>query len=83
MSDWLELFNGRDLTGWRGRSEPHTWSVVGGVRLAPDTPEAFEAEPGTGVLLNSERGRTVDLHSDLVQRSASSFPMVAQCPTRD
>ena len=69
MADWIELFNGRDLTGWRGRSDPHTWSVVGGVRLAPDTPRGFQVEPGTGVLLNSERGRTADIHTDLVHGS--------------
>ena len=65
MAEWLELFNGRDLTGWRGRSEPHTWRVVGGVRLAADDPRAFDVEAGTGVLLNSERGRTADIHTEL------------------
>ena len=63
MSDWITLFNGRDLEGWRGRSDPHTWHVVGGVRLAEDDPRAFTADPGTGVLINSERSRTADIHT--------------------
>ena len=64
MSEWIELFNGRDLGGWRGRSEPHTWHVVGAVRLADGDPRAFAAQAGTGVLLNSERGRTADIHTE-------------------
>lgn len=63
MSDWITLFNGRDLEGWRGRSEPHTWHVVGGVRVAADDTPGFVTEPGTGVLINSERGRTADIHT--------------------
>lgn len=62
--EWVELFNGRDLTGWRGRTEPHTWHVVGGVRLAADDRHCFESEPGGGVLVNNERGRTTDLHTE-------------------
>lgn len=62
MGEWIELFNGRNLDGWEGRSQPHTWHVVGGVRLAED-PRGFVAEPGSGVLLNSEGGRTADIHT--------------------
>ena len=32
MSNWIELFNGRDLEGWTARG-PHEWRVAGGVRL--------------------------------------------------
>lgn len=62
MSDWIELFNGRDMAGWTARGE-HGWSVVGGVSLDASEPKRFVALPGGGVLLNSEAGRTRDLHT--------------------
>jgi hypothetical protein len=65
-SGWVELFNGQDLTGWRARGSGSTWHVVGAVRLDPEDPRAFVSEPGTGVLVNSERGRTVDLYTELL-----------------
>ena len=68
-TEWTELFNGRDLTGWRARGGGSTWRVVGGVRLAADDQRALVAEPGTGVLMNSERSRTVDLYTELLHGS--------------
>lgn len=65
MGDWIELFNGRDLSGWQGRSEPHTWHVVGAVRLDPQDAHHFVSEPGSGVMVNHEHGRTVDIHTEL------------------
>lgn len=65
MGDWIELFNGRDLSGWQGRSEPHTWHVVGAVRLDPQDARQFVSEPGSGVMVNHEQGRTVDIHTEL------------------
>jgi hypothetical protein len=67
MGDWIELFGpgSADLRGWRGRSGPHTWHVVGGVTLAPEDQRGFVATPGQGVLINSERGRTADIHTEL------------------
>jgi hypothetical protein len=62
MSKWIDLFNGRDLEGWTARGE-HQWRVVGGVRLDPEEPKRFRVEPGAGVLLNSDAGRTIDLHT--------------------
>jgi hypothetical protein len=62
MSNWIDLFNGRDLEGWAARGE-HGWQVVGGVRLDPEEPKRFVTEPGSGVLLNSAAGRTLDLHT--------------------
>jgi Domain of Unknown Function (DUF1080) len=62
MSDWIELFNGRDLEGWTAR-RPHEWRVAGGVRLRDDDPEAFAIEPGTGIMVNGDQGRTVDIHT--------------------
>lgn len=52
------LFNGKDMSGWKG---PHgTWQAVDGVALLAGNPKGFKAQPGTGVLLNSGEGRTVD-----------------------
>jgi hypothetical protein len=59
------LFNGKDLAGWKlrhpGWSAKSKWQVAGGVHLVPDMPGRFEAEAGTGVLLNGGDGRGVDL----------------------
>jgi hypothetical protein len=62
MSDWIDLFNGRDLSGWTARAE-HEWQVAGGVRLREDEPKLFAIEPGTGIFVNGDRGRTADLHT--------------------
>jgi hypothetical protein len=62
MSQWIDLFNGQDLTGWTARGE-HRWRVVGGVRLDPEEPKRFLIESGSGVLINSDAGRTLDLHT--------------------
>lgn len=59
-----DLFNGKDLDGWRLRHPKATnskWSVVGAVKLAEGMPERFAAEKGTGILLNGDDGRGVDL----------------------
>jgi len=66
VGEWMELFNGRDLSGWEGRKDPHTWHVVGAVRLAEDDPRCFASEAGIGVLINSERGRTADIHAKVL-----------------
>jgi hypothetical protein len=61
-ADDRPLFTGTDLSGWK---QPHgTWSVVGGVTLAADTPKAFTATPGTGAFLNSPAGKTSDLFTE-------------------
>jgi hypothetical protein len=62
MSDWIDLFNGRDFSGWTAKSE-HAWQIVGGVRLHADDSKRFALAPGTGTMVNSEAGRTVDLHT--------------------
>lgn len=60
MSDWIELFNGRNLTGWSAKSE-HDWQVVGDVRLRPDNPRLLQFSPGVGAMVNGGAGRTRDL----------------------
>ena len=54
-----QLFNGKDLAGWRAPTG--TWTVVKGVSLDSANPEHFVIAPGQGVLLNSASSHTVDL----------------------
>jgi hypothetical protein len=66
MGDWIELFDGATLDGWRGRTRQgdapdHTWRVVGAVRLRPENERRLVGEPGTGIMLNGDDGRTADL----------------------
>ena len=60
MSDWIDLFNGRDLSGWAAKAE-HAWKIVGGVHLPPDNARQLALSPGTGVLVNGDAGRTLDI----------------------
>lgn len=49
QSPWRELFNGRDLTGWRANVYPDSWSVVDGTIKAHATKESshlFLTGPG-------------------------------------
>jgi hypothetical protein len=62
MSDWIDLFNGRDCTGWASRRE-HAWRVAGGVSLDPSDRRLFALTPGEGTLVNGETGRTADLYT--------------------
>ncbi len=71
VQDWVELFNGSDLTGWQARREPHTWRVVGDVGIDAEDPARLTARPGTGVLLNREDGRTVDLFTEFEHGSCA------------
>lgn len=75
MSEWIELFDGKTLGGWKGRlgqprggaeAPDHTWKVVGGVRLKPDDEKLLLGEPGEGIMMNGDDGRTSDLQSELV-----------------
>jgi 3-keto-disaccharide hydrolase len=59
-----ELFNGKDLSGWKLRNPKATnskWEVVSSVKLADGMPARFAAQKGDGVLLNGDDGRGVDL----------------------
>jgi len=57
------LFSGKDLSGWR----PPTgeWKIVGAVSLDPQNNKQFTASPGTGVMVNNPKGKTVNLISEL------------------
>jgi hypothetical protein len=63
MSEWTVLFDGGNLDGWTARSE-HTWKVAGGVTLNAEEPSRFVIQPGSGIMVNGDTGRTVDIHSD-------------------
>jgi Domain of Unknown Function (DUF1080) len=58
----IELFNGRDLTGWR--KEVGDWTAASAVSPAPDDPMKFVLKEGTGVLVNGAAGKTVNLISE-------------------
>jgi Domain of Unknown Function (DUF1080) len=66
--DGKPLFNGKDLTGWKHRpgKDPKAgkWSVVSAVKLKEGMPDRFSFEPGSGVLLNGDDGRGIDLLSE-------------------
>jgi hypothetical protein len=59
----IELFNGRDLSGWR--SPKGTWSAVESLQIDPANSKAFIAQPGKGVMLNSAGEHTVDALTEL------------------
>lgn len=61
-ADPVELFNGKDLSGWR--LPTGTWKAVQSVVLDPANPKAFFAKEGTGVLLNSAGGKTVNIMTE-------------------
>lgn len=60
-----ELFDGKDLAGWKLRHPQATdrsrWTAVGAVKLKAGQETQLAGEPGTGVLLNGGDGRGVDL----------------------
>jgi len=37
---WQQLFNGRDLTGWKANAYPDSWSVVDGTLRTQATKES-------------------------------------------
>lgn len=57
----VALFNGTNTHGWRAPTGD--WKPVAAVTLAPGDPTRFQITPGSGVLLNGDSGRTVNLVS--------------------
>ena len=57
----VELFNGKNLTGWKAPTG--TWTAVQSVGLDPANNKAFLSTPGTGVLLNSNADKTLNIES--------------------
>lgn len=56
------LFSGNDLAGWR--QPVGEWVAAQAVSLDTADPKKFALQPGTGVLVNGEKGRTVNLLSE-------------------
>src|SRR5262245_33805044 len=57
----IELFNGKDLSGWK--TPTGTWSAVQSVSLDPANNKAFLSTPGSGVLLNNSANKTLNLET--------------------
>ncbi len=66
-SGWMELFNGRDLSGWRALSQDgkHEWRVAAEVTPKADDETHFAIEPGEGIFVNGDTGRTANIATDL------------------
>ena len=63
---WSELFNGRDLGGWRPRTPgDNQWMTASQVTLDPQDNTKFKIVPGTGILVNGPLGRTTDIYTML------------------
>jgi len=58
----IQLFNGKDLAGWR--KPAGEWLVVKAVSLDSADPKKLAIEKGEGVLLNGAKGQTVNLLSE-------------------
>jgi hypothetical protein len=72
VSEWIELFNGRDLEGWTARGA-HEWRVAAGVSVDPRNAAQFVIEPGSGIMVNGDTGRTLDLHTTLEHGSCELY----------
>ncbi len=59
----LELFNGRDMTGWRAPAGD--WLAARGVSLSVTNEKRFEILPGAGVLVNGAKGTTRNILSEI------------------
>jgi len=62
LPDPVQLFNGKDLAGWR--KPTGEWLAVKAVSLDAADVKKFAIEKGEGVLLNGAKGQTVNLLSE-------------------
>ena len=60
-SSKVVLFDGKDLSGWQ--SPTGKWMTASSVSLKPSNPHFFQIEPGQGLLVNGNDGRTANLKS--------------------
>src|SRR5205814_3245399 len=58
----VDLFNGKDLAGWR--KPTGDWMAAKAVTVDPTNSEKFLVTPGKGILLNGEKGHSVNLISE-------------------
>jgi hypothetical protein len=66
-SDWKVLLNGQSLKGWHplDANKPNTWLTSSSVKLNPQDEHFFSIEPGKGILVNGQKGQSVNLISDI------------------
>ena len=55
------LFDGKNLDAWQ--KPTGEWQLVGAVALNPEDKKQFSITPGTGVMVNNPKGKTVNLIS--------------------
>lgn len=57
QAGWTELFNGRDLGGWRPLNPAdYKWMTAARVSLNPDNEATFQVIPGSGIMVNGPTG---------------------------
>jgi len=61
---WIELFNGKDLTGWKGLTSKNLWQAAGNVVMDPEHNKLLKITEGTGLLVNGPKGRTCNLYTE-------------------
>jgi len=65
QSEWIELFNGQDLTGFHPLNPDNsTWQVASKVELKANNKHQLNIVDGTGILVNSPKGGTSNLITD-------------------
>jgi hypothetical protein len=71
QAGWVELFNGKDLSGWQGMEKAavgggeNLWHAAGGVTLDTANVHRFTITPGEGILVNGPKGKACNLHTEL------------------
>jgi hypothetical protein len=64
---WKVLMDGQSLRGWHplNTSMSNDWQTCASVKLNPQDEHFFSIEPGKGALINGEKGKTINLLSDM------------------
>jgi hypothetical protein len=67
QGDWEVLLDGRSSKGWHplDNTQPNDWRACASVKLNPREEHFFLIEPGQGVLVNGEKGKTVNFVSEM------------------
>lgn len=66
QAGWTELFNGRDFGGWRAMDPANNkWMTAAQVSLDPEDDAKFKIVPGSGILVNGQKGNTSNFYTIL------------------
>jgi hypothetical protein len=67
QNGWETRLDGRSLEGWHPLevSQPNDWRTCESVKLNSQDEHFFTIQPGQGILVNGEKGKTVNLVSDV------------------